>query len=132
MVVAFGMHALNGLGEQRIDCPVPPDIVVIATLAVLILATFYQRFHAEGFIAPVGHAVDNKVLHILQFFHSTLIISLRIHAALHTQCSNYTSKDGDNHLNNLLYRCPITFHIFSNFIVNIIYRLCPAGKKSYK
>jgi hypothetical protein len=61
-VIASGMDTLNRLWQQGDNCPVITNIVVIATLTVLVNTTFYQLFHTEGLVAPVGHAVNNNVL----------------------------------------------------------------------
>ena len=61
-VIALGMDTLNRLWQQGDNCPVITNIVVIATLTVLVNTTFYQLFHAEGLVAPVGHTVNDNVL----------------------------------------------------------------------
>ena len=61
-VIALGMDTLNRLWQQGDNCPVITNIVVVATLPVLVNTTFYQFFHAEGLVAPVSHAVNDDVL----------------------------------------------------------------------
>jgi hypothetical protein len=61
-VIATGMDTLNRLWQQGDNCPVITDIVVVATLTVLVNTTFYQFFHAEGLVAPVSHTVNDNVL----------------------------------------------------------------------
>ena len=68
-VIASGMDALNRLWQQGDNCPVITDIVVVATLTVLFNTAFYQFFHAEGLVAPVGHTMDDEQFYRFQNFH---------------------------------------------------------------
>lgn len=59
IIVVPCMYTLYALGEQGDNIAAAPDIVVIAALAVLGLATSYQHICAEGSVASVGYAVHN-------------------------------------------------------------------------
>ncbi len=70
VVVVAGMDALDSLRQQGYDSAIAAYIVVIATLAVLGLATGNEVLHAERAVALVGHAVDDEKLDRLQWFHN--------------------------------------------------------------
>ena len=60
VVVMAGMDTLDALGQQRDDTAIVADIVVVAALAVLGFAAGNEVLNAEGLIALIGHAVDDK------------------------------------------------------------------------
>ena len=60
VVVMAGMDTLDALGQQRDDTAIVANIVVVAALAVLGLAASNEVLYAEGLIALIGHAVDDK------------------------------------------------------------------------
>ena len=68
-VVAFDMDALDGLWQEWDDVAIVPDVPMIGTLAVLLLAAVDQRFNAEGAVASVGYAVHDEILHNFKRFH---------------------------------------------------------------
>ena len=74
-VIASGMDALNGFGEQGNDSSIKAYIVVVAALAELSLAAGYQLLHAEGLVASGCCAMDNQQLYIFMFqwLHHTYI-----------------------------------------------------------
>jgi hypothetical protein len=68
MVVVLGMNALDRLRQKRNDIAVASDIVVVAALAVLGLATGNQVFRAERSVAFGGCAVDDQQRDFLEGF----------------------------------------------------------------
>jgi len=62
-VVAFDMDALDALSQEGDDVAIAADVPVIGYLAPLLLAGVNQRFHAEGLVAAVSHAVHDEILH---------------------------------------------------------------------
>ena len=70
VVVVAGMDALDSLWQQGDDIAITAYIVVVATLAVLGLATGNEVLHTERAVALVGHAVDDEKLDRLQWFHN--------------------------------------------------------------
>jgi hypothetical protein len=62
-VVAFDMDALDALRQEGDDVAVASYVPVVGYLAPLLLAGVNQRFHAEGLVAAVSHAVHDEILH---------------------------------------------------------------------
>ena len=62
-VVTLHMDALDALREQGDDVAIASHVPVIGHLTPLLLSTVNQRFHAEGAVAAVSHAVHDEILH---------------------------------------------------------------------
>ena len=52
-VVAFDMDALDGLWQEWDDVAIVPDVPMIGTLAVLLLAAVDQGFYAKRAVAAI-------------------------------------------------------------------------------
>ena len=62
-VVTLHMDAMDALREQGDDVAIASHVPVIGHLTPLLLSTVNQRFHAEGAVAAVSHAVHDEILH---------------------------------------------------------------------
>ena len=65
VVVAYGMYALDTLGENRDDCAVALNVIVVRGLAEALVAGIDQTGNCKRLIAAGTGAVKHKVLHVV-------------------------------------------------------------------
>ena len=66
VVVAYGMNALNALGQDGDDCAIALDVIVVRGLTETLLTGVDEAVDSEVLVASARGAVQYQILHIFR------------------------------------------------------------------